>query len=226
MRCASTTAAWRAKERDRADFNPGNCWVTRLAFEPAVAVDAIRALLQPHIDAGRLHVHLRTKATGPRSKPIASWRCRPSTSSAEEITRFHPQLVLDATELGDLLPLVRRRIPGGRRDRGRDRRAARAAARAQAALRPELHLHLRARAPARGRVARDRRAARIRRVPRRRQVQPAHRGPRRRDLRRGQRLARVQRLRHAARHQGLAVGLSPARRPRAVRRDAIRPTGR
>jgi len=43
-------------------FNPGNCWVTRVAFEPKVAVAAMTALLQPHIDAGRVTLHLRTKA--------------------------------------------------------------------------------------------------------------------------------------------------------------------
>src|SRR5215216_8192312 len=42
-------------------FNPGNCWVTRVAFEPKVAVAAMMALLKPHLDTGRLHLHLRTK---------------------------------------------------------------------------------------------------------------------------------------------------------------------
>jgi FAD dependent oxidoreductase len=45
----------------RVDFNPGNSWVTRLAFEPKVAVTAMMAMLQPHIDAGRLTLHLRSK---------------------------------------------------------------------------------------------------------------------------------------------------------------------
>jgi len=45
----------------RADFNPGNCWVTRLAFEPKVAVAAMMVLLQPQIDTGRLTQHLRSK---------------------------------------------------------------------------------------------------------------------------------------------------------------------
>ena len=92
-------------ERDRPDFNPGNCWVTRVAFEPAVAVDAIRALLQPHIDAGRLHVHLRTKATGATVEGDRIVAVQAIDLERGEVTRFHPQLVLDATELADLLPL-------------------------------------------------------------------------------------------------------------------------
>ena len=43
-------------------FNPGNCWVTRVAFEPKVALAAMLALLQPHIEAGRVVLHLRSKA--------------------------------------------------------------------------------------------------------------------------------------------------------------------
>src|SRR5262245_5729164 len=41
--------------------NPGNCWVTRLAFEPGVAVDVIERMLQPHVESGRLTVLRRTK---------------------------------------------------------------------------------------------------------------------------------------------------------------------
>ncbi|MCC7326389.1 MAG: FAD-dependent oxidoreductase [Burkholderiales bacterium] len=88
------------------EFNPGNCWVTRLAFEPAVAVAVLNTLLQPQVAAGRLQVHLRTKATGATvaGERIASV-CAVDLERGESI-RFHPQVVLDATELGDLLPLV------------------------------------------------------------------------------------------------------------------------
>jgi NADPH-dependent 2,4-dienoyl-CoA reductase/sulfur reductase-like enzyme len=49
-----------------ADFNPGGCWVTRLAFEPAVAVAAIDRMLAPHVAAGRLAIH-RAFVAGYRS---------------------------------------------------------------------------------------------------------------------------------------------------------------
>src|SRR5262245_10300017 len=32
--------------------NPGNCWVTRLAFEPRVAVSVIEQMLLPHVASG------------------------------------------------------------------------------------------------------------------------------------------------------------------------------
>ncbi|HEU0062624.1 MAG TPA: FAD-dependent oxidoreductase [Hyphomicrobiaceae bacterium] len=90
----------------RADFNPGNCWVTRLAFEPKVAVAALMGLLQPHIDAGRVILHLRSK---PAAAEVDGDRIISVTTVDLErggAVRFCPAVVLDATELGDLLPLV------------------------------------------------------------------------------------------------------------------------
>jgi hypothetical protein len=87
-------------------FNPGNCWVTRVAFEPKVALAAMTKLLRPLIDAGRVTLHLRTKAA---AAAVADDRV--TTVTAVDLdngvaTRFSPAVVLDATELGDLLPLV------------------------------------------------------------------------------------------------------------------------
>ena len=43
------------------NLNPGACWVTRLAFEPRVAVGVIERMLQPHVESGRLSIHRRMK---------------------------------------------------------------------------------------------------------------------------------------------------------------------
>lgn len=90
----------------QARFNPGNCWVTRVAFEPRVAVAAMSAMLQPHVDAGRLSIHLRTKAFGASvdGDRITSVSALPLEGG--EALRFRPDIVIDATELGDLLPLA------------------------------------------------------------------------------------------------------------------------
>src|SRR5207244_11041920 len=45
-----------APSADTPTLNPGNGWVSRLCFEPAVGVRAIEALLAPHVAAGRLRV--------------------------------------------------------------------------------------------------------------------------------------------------------------------------
>ncbi len=87
-------------------FNPGNCWVTRVAFEPRVAVAAMERMLQPFVDQGLLKIHLRHKlaAVGVDGDRIVS----ATTISLEggSALRFIPKIVLDATELGDLLPLA------------------------------------------------------------------------------------------------------------------------
>jgi 2-polyprenyl-6-methoxyphenol hydroxylase-like FAD-dependent oxidoreductase len=49
--CATTIEARRARGRDPA-FNPGDCWVSRLAFEPAVGARQMHELLAPHLASG------------------------------------------------------------------------------------------------------------------------------------------------------------------------------
>ncbi len=70
--------ALRDRYRDRAgdrgrrsDLNPGGCWVTRLAFEPRIAVDVIEQMLGPFVESGRLAIHRRTKvvAASDRGRP-------------------------------------------------------------------------------------------------------------------------------------------------------------
>lgn len=94
-----------APGRPGADFNPGNCWVSGLAFEPRAAVAAIDTLLLPLIESGRLTVRRRTRVVaadvhGERIAAVVAMHL-----DDDLLTRFHPELVIDATELGDLLPL-------------------------------------------------------------------------------------------------------------------------
>ena len=137
-------------------FNPGDCWVTRVAFEPKVAVAAMMALLQPHIDAGRLTLHLRTKAA---AAEVQDDRIVSVTAVGLERRPRAPV----STRRGARRDRARRpaaargsRICRRRRDHRRDGRGACPAFGAQAALRPELHLRVRAGAAAAGRAPRDR----------------------------------------------------------------------
>lgn len=87
-------------------LNPGNCWVSRLAFEPKVAVSEINKLIAPYIHTGHLRVFLRTKAF---QADFSSDRVNNITAvnlDTNRQTRFQFDYVLDATELGDLLPLT------------------------------------------------------------------------------------------------------------------------
>jgi FAD dependent oxidoreductase len=87
-------------------FNPGNCWVTRVAFEPKVAVAAMMRTLRPHIDAGQVTLHLRTKVAAGHVDDNRIIAVTAIDLDRGGDLRFHPAMVLDATELGDLLPLV------------------------------------------------------------------------------------------------------------------------
>ena len=87
-------------------FNPGNCWVTRVAFEPKVALAAMLALLQPHIEAGRVVLHLRSKAAAAEVADDCVMSVTAIGLEDGAAIGFRPKIVLDATELGDLLPLV------------------------------------------------------------------------------------------------------------------------
>ena len=126
--------------------NPGSCWVTRLAFEPRVAVDALQAMAQPFVDSGRLDIFTRTKAA---SAQVKADRIESVLAVNLDDRRWttRPAAHRHRRDRAGRSPAARRRGVRRRRgDQGRDRRAACPASRAQAPLRAELHLHVRARA--------------------------------------------------------------------------------
>jgi FAD-dependent oxidoreductase family protein len=103
-----TRSYYELRNRIRAHYgerNPGNCWVTRLAFEPRVAVGAIERMLQPYVDAGRLAIHRRMKAVAATTEGDRVTTVVAMGLDDGRLIRFHPELIIDATELGDLLPL-------------------------------------------------------------------------------------------------------------------------
>ena len=86
----------------RLDFNPGDCWVTKLAFEPVVAANYLKDLLD---QAGRVTTYLRAKTAAVSVENDSIKSVVAVSLVGLETWRFHPKIVLDATELGDLLPL-------------------------------------------------------------------------------------------------------------------------
>jgi hypothetical protein len=87
-------------------FNPGNCWVTRVAFEPRVAVDVMMGMLRPHIESGRLTIHLRSKTGAVAVEADLIKSITAVDMESHVATEFRPSIVIEATELGDLLPLA------------------------------------------------------------------------------------------------------------------------
>jgi hypothetical protein len=94
------TEAARASER----LNPGGGWVSRLCCEPRAALAGIQALLAPHVAAGRLIALFG-------SRPVAAEIDADEVRSVRLATPGGPLTVVapyfvDATEVGDLLPLA------------------------------------------------------------------------------------------------------------------------
>ncbi|KUJ82975.1 hypothetical protein AVO43_10535 [Microbulbifer sp. ZGT114] len=82
--------------------NPGDGWVSRLCFEPAVAERYLRNLLQPHLASGLLVVE-------EQSRPVCTARTGRRVEWVElenqsgERLRVSAQYFLDATDTGELL---------------------------------------------------------------------------------------------------------------------------
>jgi hypothetical protein len=88
-------------------LNPGQAVVSRLSHEPRVALAVLRDLIEPYRSAGRLsiltrHRPLSADTDRDRVKAVA---LRDLASGRDRVLRS--PLFIDATELGDLLPLTR-----------------------------------------------------------------------------------------------------------------------
>jgi hypothetical protein len=96
-----------AAARARADLNPGSGSVSRLCHEPRVALAVLEAMLAPYLSGGRLvllreHMPVGADTSGDRVVAIEVLNLRTGTRLWLEAPYF-----IDATELGDLLPLTK-----------------------------------------------------------------------------------------------------------------------
>lgn len=87
-------------------FNPGNCWVSALCFQAPVALHVLDSMLKPYEQKGLLRVFLRTKAasvsmSGNRIESVLAYQF-----STHKWFQFHARYFLDATDIGELLPLA------------------------------------------------------------------------------------------------------------------------
>lgn len=86
-------------------LNPGNGWVSRLCYEPRAGLAVLQAMLVPYVQDGRVRLLLIHRPTGVKVQ----------NGHIREVTLAGPQgekagvraaYYLDASELGDLLPLA------------------------------------------------------------------------------------------------------------------------
>lgn len=86
-------------------LNPGACWVSALGFEPRAGVHVLEEMLAPYRTAGLLTIwrHVKPVAVDMDADRIRGVVFRSTTDGG--LRQVTAQYVLDATELGDLLPL-------------------------------------------------------------------------------------------------------------------------
>lgn len=99
--------------RGRKNLNPGDGSVSRLCCEPRVALAVLEAMLSPYISAGKLSLLLEHKivdadVTGDKVRALKAR----STGGGKDKILTAPYFI-DATELGDLLPLTRTEYRSG-----------------------------------------------------------------------------------------------------------------
>jgi hypothetical protein len=86
------------------NLNPGACYVSSLCFEPKAGVSVLEEMLKPY---AAIRLLLRTvifqlETAGGRIQTALAFRL-----DTNEVIRIRAKFVLDATELGDLLPLAK-----------------------------------------------------------------------------------------------------------------------
>ncbi len=85
-------------------LNPGNGWVSRLCFEPHIGEQVIREMLEPYLLEQRLRI---LYCHSPVDATVNDSRVQSVTLvSKDKPVTIHAAYFLDATELGELLPLT------------------------------------------------------------------------------------------------------------------------
>ena len=93
--------------RSRKDLNPGDGSVSRLCHEPRVAVAVLRDMLNPYISAGKLVLLTEHKVVGAdiSGDKVRALNVVNQRNGSEKI--LTAPYFIDATELGELLPLTK-----------------------------------------------------------------------------------------------------------------------
>lgn len=88
-------------------FNPGNGAVSQIAHEPRVSLAVLEALLAPYVASGQLTLlrHCKPIAADVERDTVRAITVKNFATGRELI--LHANYFLDATELGDLLPMTR-----------------------------------------------------------------------------------------------------------------------
>jgi hypothetical protein len=95
-----------AEARDAVFLNPGNGLVSKLCHEPRVALAVLHDMLAPFVSSGRIRVLLQHKAVAASTKGDRVESVTVQDLRADRSMVLTGVYFLDATELGDLLPMT------------------------------------------------------------------------------------------------------------------------
>ncbi|UHA72588.1 FAD-dependent oxidoreductase [Paenibacillus sp. 481] len=93
-------------EKYVTQFNPGSGWVSRLCHEPRLAHEILLRMLAPHLKSGRLHIMVETIPVEADCEKDEVEHVVVRHLPSGCLTRLRGSFFVDATELGDLLPLA------------------------------------------------------------------------------------------------------------------------
>ncbi|MDQ8172986.1 MAG: FAD-dependent oxidoreductase [Gemmatimonadota bacterium] len=94
------------RARANARLNPGSCWVSRLGAEPTVALAVLHEQLAPYVANGQLTILRRHRAVAADVHRDRVQAVHLHDRPNDRRLTVHAPYFLDATELGDLLPLT------------------------------------------------------------------------------------------------------------------------
>jgi hypothetical protein len=88
------------------EFNPGNCWVSSICFEPISGLHALQEMLQPYKQNKTLSLYLcavpvKVEKDGKEIKSVVFF-----SFTSHTFFRLQGAIFIDATELGEFLPLA------------------------------------------------------------------------------------------------------------------------
>lgn len=95
-----------AAARANPNLNPGNGAVSRLCHEPRVALAVLEAMLAPYVSSGQLTILLEHHAVAADVEGDTVRRVQVTNLGAGDTRTLEAPWFIDATELGDLLPLT------------------------------------------------------------------------------------------------------------------------
>lgn len=94
------------KARNRKHLNPGDGAVSRLCHEPRVAVAVLNDMFMPYISSGKLTLLLEHKAISADVKGSKVQSLEVVNIKTKARSKLSAPYFVDATELGDLLPIT------------------------------------------------------------------------------------------------------------------------